>query len=673
MEFLKLDIQFFGASATKTNNTLTSKTGGNKGTVYASFTEADPTANDIANNQTRIKPYGKFTQVTGSYAQYNTPKLVLTWYDNNENKSGKVLGTTNATALSKGDYVEVDPKEFAVKHLDDGTLKGYLKAEWQWTGGGYACATGNATTDNTPLTKIPRVSGVTASSTDIEKSNTIKINSASNTFTHNLKLEFGDITSYVDDNGGLTGDADTRLTKTDFSVIIPKEWYNEIPNEPSGTCNVTCETYSEDTLIGTATTTFTATANKDACTPFIDLGSVLIKDTNFDSIGLTGDEWTLLNNVSKPRITLDIGAKNGASLTSVIFKNGTKSVTGVQNENGLWIGAFNTPLESKDFTIEVIDSREYSATKNTSIADESFINYFYPQLEASVKRNAPTDGVVNLLLESGKFFVGTIGENENDLNLFYRYKLKSSDEWSSNIPLEFTDTNNDGTIEEQTITLNEAFNYQQAYDFEIFYEDICGLYSILSAVTKGIPTYWWNDEMFNVNGVLKVNGEPLQASIESAYPIGSIYMNINSTNPKDLFGFGEWEALEDRFLIGASSKYTEAGGSETHEHTVASHRHTQSDHTHKLNDSGYACIYYGGSTFYSREITKSNAFTATSYKNVSGTAGTNTKAQGYATTLAGVTGSVSATTYTSYSDDLTTSSSSSLPPYLPVYMWKRTA
>ena len=224
------------------------------------------------------------------------------------------------------------------------------------------------------------------------------------------------------------------------------------------------------------------------------------------------------------------------------------------------------------------------------------------------------------------------------------------------------------------------------------------------------------------------------------YPVGSVYISFNETNPKDLFGFGTWVLLKDRFLVGAGDSYTarQTGGSSAHNHNYAhthgvpgvahthdlsSHTHTYShthgvpgvahvhsvgSHTHSLGDSGYACIYYGGSTFYSREINKSNLFTATSYKTVSGTAGNNTKAHAYATSLGGTTGgstafntvstTPSATTTNSQSastsggpsnntSDSTTPSAtttnsqsasttgdgSNLPPLLGVYFWERTA
>lgn len=40
----------------------------------------------------------------------------------------------------------------------------------------------------------------------------------------------------------------------------------------------------------------------------------------------------------------------------------------------------------------------------------------------------------------------------------------------------------------------------------------------------------------------------------AAWPIGSIYMSVNSTSPANLFG-GTWERISERFLLGASSSY----------------------------------------------------------------------------------------------------------------------
>ena len=57
--------------------------------------------------------------------------------------------------------------------------------------------------------------------------------------------------------------------------------------------------------------------------------------------------------------------------------------------------------------------------------------------------------------------------------------------------------------------------------------------------------------------------------LNSIYPIGSIYMSVNSTNPENFIG-GTWERIQDKFLLASGSTYSagSTGGEATHKLTI---------------------------------------------------------------------------------------------------------
>ena len=68
------------------------------------------------------------------------------------------------------------------------------------------------------------------------------------------------------------------------------------------------------------------------------------------------------------------------------------------------------------------------------------------------------------------------------------------------------------------------------------------------------------------------------SDVLSFYPVGSIYMSVNSTSPETLFG-GTWEQIQNRFLLAAGSSYTagNTGGASTvtlSTSQMPSHTHT---------------------------------------------------------------------------------------------------
>ena len=67
--------------------------------------------------------------------------------------------------------------------------------------------------------------------------------------------------------------------------------------------------------------------------------------------------------------------------------------------------------------------------------------------------------------------------------------------------------------------------------------------------------------------------------MQAIYPVGSIIINENPTNPATTFGFGTWERIQGRFLFAADDARPagNTGGEETHTLTIEEipfHKHT---------------------------------------------------------------------------------------------------
>jgi len=121
--------------------------------------------------------------------------------------------------------------------------------------------------------------------------------------------------------------------------------------------------------------------------------------------------------------------------------------------------------------------------------------------------------------------------------------------------------------------------------------------------------------------------------------VGSIYLTVSATSPASLFG-GTWTKLTNRFLLGAGGSYgvNATGGEATHKLSAAempSHAHT---------------------------VTIAQTY-------VSSSDGETYQWHGYLNHQYSNDGTVSYTTANTGSSG----AHNNMPPYLAVYMWKRTA
>lgn len=151
------------------------------------------------------------------------------------------------------------------------------------------------------------------------------------------------------------------------------------------------------------------------------------------------------------------------------------------------------------------------------------------------------------------------------------------------------------------------------------------------------------------------------------YPIGSIYMAINSTNPSTLFG-GTWEQIKGRFLLGQGNNVAnttnywgtydantcnfpsgEMGGEPQHTLSVnemPSHTHTQNPHCHSVRAKGFNGTSNTNGYYMLRRNEAGDGYDMVDSDAAMNATATNQNTGGSA-------------------------AHNNLPPYLVVYMWKR--
>lgn len=144
------------------------------------------------------------------------------------------------------------------------------------------------------------------------------------------------------------------------------------------------------------------------------------------------------------------------------------------------------------------------------------------------------------------------------------------------------------------------------------------------------------------------------------YPVGSIYLSINSASPADLFG-GTWERIKDKFLLASGDTYSAGSTGGEAEHTLSAAEMPRHAHTVRIWDpqgtrgdaqGAYAATYgatlvtvpYGATT----PLTWNNSTPHVADNGLGDPAGVTEFSGGE-------------------------QPHNNLPPYLAVYAWKRTA
>jgi hypothetical protein len=410
-------------------------------------------------------------------------------------------GTERSHGTSYTDYTATLGSTYhTVTHNADGTgrlyVNGSIEANVLRVNG--TAYTGTRTSSfNVALPTIPRASTVTATNANIESASTISITSASASFTHTLKYEFG----------ALTGTIVEKTTSTSYAWTVPTTFYAQIPNATSGTCTITCETYSGTTLIGTpTTTTFVASTSEALCKPTV---TATITDTNATTVALTGNNQTLVKFFSNANVVITATPKNSATISSysVVCGDGKSATTANSTLNA---------VESGSFTIFAKDSRNYQTYTTPNPATRTMVNYIKLTNSATFYRTEPTNDTIAVVF-SGNYFNSTFGATANTLTIKYKWREVGAASWESDVTLtENTDYKKSGNTyfsgtgtSAGELVLGTSFDYTKKYEFEIWAID--KLYTgttikSTATVAQGLPVLGILENSLETNGDIIVKG-----------------------------------------------------------------------------------------------------------------------------------------------------------------------
>ena len=325
---------------------------------------------------------------------------------------------------------------------------------------------------------------------------------------------------------------------------------------------------------------------------------------------------------------------------------------------------------------------------------------------------------------------------QNQFTYTWRYKKTTEETWSSWYTLDLSTAQiNNNVIYQPQIYLKDSsgnnieFEYHTSYNIEYKYADLLTSFQYSTILQPSEPVWSWGEKNVrirdtldfggvDINGNTYYYGAPIATKYETAtindnnkiiakgltdsrghfayndyendydtmpsgfqldattlttkqnnkwilptcwadiiYPVGSIYMNVNNTNPSLLFG-GTWEQIKGKFLVGVDSSDTDfntsgkIGGTKNHSHIYG------------VQYNGYYGALYSKDQRLIRLYNgETDAFVESYYtQNSSSETGNN-----------GVQQTSGSTFDTSvYETKTPTTKTSNLPPYMTVYMWKRT-
>lgn len=415
---------------------------------------------DTANNRSIVNVQARLR--TNGYASMwgVTAPVTVTVDGKSESSNATVNIGTNSSLLFYG-------KDFVVPHNGDGTKTVGIKISVGLNAGGYGSS---MVAFDLPLPTIARASTVNDVTGTLGSAMTININRKNSAFKHTVKYNFGSL------SGTIATNVDTSVSWTP-----PLNLATAMPNKTSDWGNITVETYSGSSKIGSATCRLTLNV-PDSVKP--TLGSITLTDSNATVKNLLNTANTFAQVMSNIQVTFNnASGAYGSTISSYRAEIVGKNQSTNSNNGFLGMMNFNGTVTIR---ATVTDSR--GRTSNAVDVKVTVINYFTPQISFTLQRSGSSSTTLTVTRNARIAPLTVGGKQKNKMIISFKYKEHSAANYT-------TDTGSAGgtwtTIDNLTnsrANLAATFSTLKTYDIIGKIEDAFTSYEFLATVgTEKFP------------------------------------------------------------------------------------------------------------------------------------------------------------------------------------------
>ncbi len=506
---------------------------------------------------------------------------------------------------SRGWY-KLGGKSITVAHNNMGKGSVVLSADWH-SGFTSSYTPSSLTVSGTViLPDIPRASSVSATGLVLGSAGTLVVTRAVSTFTHTIKLKCGSAAQVT---------VATKSSATSIPYTPPLDW--AVQNTSGISVNIAAEitTYNGDTVVGTNTTTLTASIPASV-RPTL---SVSLSDTSgyHPTYGWVQGKSTL-------KATFSAAGSYGSTIKVKSLTIGGKAASpdgaNVLTGSGT-MAVVATVTDSRGRTASVTQNITVNAYSGPVVQDLTFVRGSYANsvwTENSMGADIKLTFTLSLQLAGNKASVEITGAStltNQTSGAKTVYLVSFGTDTTIVVQVKATDSLGTTVTREITIpTVSVPMNMS---------------FTLPGVCFGGVAEH---EKVAEFKWPILYLGKSL---LDYLHPVGSIFQSTASTSPAKLFG-GTWEQVKDVFLLAAGDSHAagSTGGEETHTLTKAE----IPDHAHTLKYTGQSVTEgVNAIRLYQAASNQYNAYSG------------------------------------GQSSDCGDKAHNNMPPYLAVYTWRRTA